>query len=196
MSEVRVTDPVTGAQKGQKPERYDLIPPHALDELARVYGYGASKYDDRNWEKGYDWGLSLAALHRHVKAFEKGEVVDPESGRRHLLHAAFHLLTLDTYEQFGLGTDTRSKLGQQPADPFETPLSYPDDQASSLTDLASDDRSSRSLTTTSATDVKRWDEAVIVTSDDVKRFEQGVSDAVKRASELQFVADHEYVGPK
>lgn len=110
--EVRVTDALTGGEKGSKPERYDLIPPGAMDEVARVYGYGASKYASRNWEKGYDWGLSLAALHRHVKAFERGEDIDRESGCHHLAHAAFHCLALVTYQAFGLGTDTRTRLGR------------------------------------------------------------------------------------
>jgi len=112
MSEVRVVDQLTGGEKGSKAERYDLIPPHAMDEIARVYGYGASKYANRNWERGYDWGLSLAALHRHIKQFEKGESVDPESGCHHLGHAAFHLMLLMTFERFGIGTDSRSEIGR------------------------------------------------------------------------------------
>lgn len=111
MSEVRVTDALTGGEKCSKPERYDLIPPHAMDEVARVFGYGVKKYADRNWEKGYDWGLSIAALHRHVKAFEKGESIDSESQCHHLASAVFHCLALMTYERFGLGKDTRTKLG-------------------------------------------------------------------------------------
>ena len=112
MNEVRITDALTGGEKGQKPERYDLIPPHAMDEVARVFGYGVQKYADRNWEKGYDWGLSIAALHRHVKAFEKGESIDGESQCHHLASAVFHCLALMTYEKFYLGRDTRTKVGQ------------------------------------------------------------------------------------
>ena len=41
--EVRVTDPETGGQKGQKPARFDLIPP-AIWEVAELYGKGAAKY--------------------------------------------------------------------------------------------------------------------------------------------------------
>ena len=38
------------------------------------------KYADRNWEKGYAWGLSVAALRRHLAEWLKGESIDPETG--------------------------------------------------------------------------------------------------------------------
>lgn len=39
-----VTNEVTGGKKGRKPARHGLIPPEALDFIARVYGKGAEKY--------------------------------------------------------------------------------------------------------------------------------------------------------
>lgn len=105
--EVRITDPETGGQKGQKPERYDLFPFDALDEVARVYGEGAKKYEDDNWLKGYRWRLSFGALLRHVSKALQGEDVDPETGCLHLAHAAWHCLTLITFKKRGLGTDDR-----------------------------------------------------------------------------------------
>ena len=42
MTETRITDPSTGGQKGDKPRRYDLIPPDVLGELADHYGFGVS----------------------------------------------------------------------------------------------------------------------------------------------------------
>lgn len=105
--EIRVTDPHTGGQKGQKAERYDLLPFDALDEVARVYGVGAKKYDDDNWLRGYAWRLSAAALLRHVARFMCGENRDPETGCLHLAHAAWHCLTLLTFHMRGLGTDDR-----------------------------------------------------------------------------------------
>lgn len=91
--EVRTTS-ASGGQKGVKPERYDLVPVEALDELARVYGFGAQKYDDHNWRKGYEWGKSYAAAQRHLTAFWSGEDHDPESGLSHLAHAMFHMASL------------------------------------------------------------------------------------------------------
>jgi hypothetical protein len=111
MSETRVVDPKTGGEKGSKIERYDLLPPDAMNEVAAVYGRGAVKYEERNWEKGYKWGLSLAALKRHVAQFEKGLTYD-ELGNHHLACVVFHCLALMTFERFGLGTDDRSELGK------------------------------------------------------------------------------------
>lgn len=92
--ETRITDPVTGGQKGSKPERFDLIPVDPLEEEARVYGFGATKYTDDNWRKGYKWSLSFAAMLRHAYAFWRGETYDKESGLHHLAHVKWHCNTL------------------------------------------------------------------------------------------------------
>lgn len=110
MSEVRIVDPTTGGEKGQKPERYDLFPFDALDEIARVYGVGAQKYADDNWLRGYSWRLSAGALCRHVARFMVGEDRDPETGCLHLAHAAWHCLTLITFKLRELGTDDRKPV--------------------------------------------------------------------------------------
>ena len=44
MSEVRIVDPNTGGEKGQKDARFDLIPQEAIWMLAEAYGRGAEKY--------------------------------------------------------------------------------------------------------------------------------------------------------
>lgn len=98
--EQRLTSP-TGGQKGQKPERHSLIPGHALDEVARVYAFGAEKYDDHNWRKGYAWSLSMDAMLRHANALKKGEWLDAESGLPHMAHAAFHCLSLLEWAAIG-----------------------------------------------------------------------------------------------
>lgn len=107
--EVRIVDPVTGGEKGSKPERFDLIPVGALREIARVYGFGAAKYADNNWRKGYAWHLSYAANQRHLTSFWDGEDLDPESKLPHLAHAAWQSITLLQFYLDGLGTDDRFK---------------------------------------------------------------------------------------
>jgi|WetSurSiteA1Bulk_404760.scaffolds.fasta_scaffold33823_3 hypothetical protein len=97
----------SGGKKGQKLERYALIPVVPLAEISRVYGYGATKYTPQNWRKGYAWSLSKDALNRHIESFWSGESIDPESKRHHLAHAAFHLLTLMEFELRKLGIDDR-----------------------------------------------------------------------------------------
>jgi len=104
-TEVIVTDAVSGGQKGQKLERYDLIPTEAEEELARLYGIGTVKYADRNWEKGYKWGLSVGALRRHLARWLLGESYDQETKRHHLICVAWHAFALYIFELRGLGTD-------------------------------------------------------------------------------------------
>lgn len=109
--EVRITDPTTGGQKGQKIERFDLIPPEFERQLALVYGAGSQKYDDNNWRKGYSWLLSLGALRRHLNLWQRGELYDDELTERagepvsHLAAVAWHCATLMVFEDEGLGTD-------------------------------------------------------------------------------------------
>lgn len=95
--EIRVVNATTGAEKGSKAQRFDLIPETAVGEIAEVYGFGSKKYADHNWRKGYDWGLSYAALRRHIAAFWEGEDCDEESGLPHMAHAGWHCLTLLTF---------------------------------------------------------------------------------------------------
>lgn len=87
----------TGAEKGTKDARYDLIPVPALDYLARLYGIGARKYAEHNWRLGYDWSKSYAAAQRHMNAFWQGEDIDPETQVPHVINAAFHMFALATY---------------------------------------------------------------------------------------------------
>lgn len=99
VTETIVTDPHTGAQKASKLERYDLIPTGPLEKLARHYGVGALKYPARNWEGGYAWSLTYAALQRHANQFWSGEDIDPETGSPHLAAVAWHAFALLEYMQ-------------------------------------------------------------------------------------------------
>lgn len=124
LKEERIVDPKTGGAKGQKIERYDLIPAYPLRQLALVYGAGAKKYDDDNWRKGYRWRLSLGAAMRHVWIWVRGEKYDSEvsdlAGQpvSHLACAAWHCFALMEFEEFGLGTnDIAERVRQErPAD--------------------------------------------------------------------------------
>lgn len=93
-SEVRIVNGDTGGAKGRKLARFDLIPAGPLTAVAEHYGRGAEKYDDRNWERGYDWSLSFGALMRHAWAFWNGEDIDAETGGHHLAAVVFHAFGL------------------------------------------------------------------------------------------------------
>ena len=95
--ELRVTNPLTGGQKGSKQAQLFDAPPEALLELAKVYGHGAEKYSHHNYRKGYNWSLSYNALFRHLLASINGEDIDPESGLPHMAHSIWHCLTLTQF---------------------------------------------------------------------------------------------------
>ncbi|MEC4833770.1 DUF5664 domain-containing protein [Mycobacteroides chelonae] len=101
--EVRVTSS-TGGEKGSKLARFDLVPVGPQTELAELYGRGALKYESRNWERGYDWGLSYAALCRHLTQFWAGEDRDAETGAKHIVAVAWHAFALaefmETHPEF------------------------------------------------------------------------------------------------
>lgn len=107
--ETRVVDPTTGGEKGSKPARFSLIPREFLWALAEHYGRGAKKYEDRNWERGYRWYLSLDACERHLNQFLLGERYDEETGSHHLVAAAWHLIALYVFDSRGLGVNDITK---------------------------------------------------------------------------------------
>lgn len=108
MTETIIEDPSTGGKKGAKLARFDLIPPEALWELAERYGLGCAKYEPRNWERGYAWSLSFAALQRHAWAWWAGEDRDAETGQSHMVAVAWHAFALFVFAKRGIGTDDRT----------------------------------------------------------------------------------------
>lgn len=106
--------------------RYDLIPPEALDQLALLYARGAVKYGEGNWLKGMTWGRYFAAGMRHGWAWWRGERVDPETGIHHCIAAAWNFIACFTYEERGLGQDTRPLVaGMAPAASVAAPKAQP-----------------------------------------------------------------------
>lgn len=122
MSEERVTNATTGGEKGSKLARHDLIPSGPLTQLAEMYGHGAKKYAARNWERGYDWSLSYAALQRHAVAFwggedaipqtPEGEDDDPTAGVNHLVAVAWHAFAMLEW------MTTHPELDDRPKQPY------------------------------------------------------------------------------
>lgn len=77
-----------------KPE-YALLPPFALEETVKVLTAGAQKYERDNWRYVDDAKYRyFNALQRHVWAWQRGEMHDPETGLHHLAHAMCCLMFL------------------------------------------------------------------------------------------------------
>lgn len=84
-----------GIKHDQNKLRYELLPPEPIEELVKILTHGAVKYEDHNWkyvepfEDRY-YGASM----RHIQAWRKGEVIDPESGFHHLGSVLCNILFL------------------------------------------------------------------------------------------------------
>ena len=80
--------------------------------LATVYGFGAKKYDDDNWKRGYAWGYSWAAGRRHLMDHIGGNTHDDGplgSGLPHLAHFVWNCITLHWFTQNMPMSDPRNK---------------------------------------------------------------------------------------
>jgi Domain of unknown function (DUF5664) len=84
------------------PARYDLIPPEALEALARTYGEGAEKYAPHAWrevaagDSRCMYSQVLNHLQVHIERWRGGD-----RSEDHLAHAAWGLMTLLAYEATG-----------------------------------------------------------------------------------------------
>ena len=96
-----------GIKYDEGKNRLDLLPPELILGVGEVLTYGASKYDDRNWEKGMAWSRPYGALLRHIMRWHMGHTFDEESNLRNLDHAATNIAFLQAYERRGVGTDDR-----------------------------------------------------------------------------------------
>lgn len=88
----------TGAIKyDQDKPRIDLVEAEYILGTAAVMTMGAAKYGAHNWKQNLEIERIYSAAMRHLLAFWKGEVIDPESGLSHLYHASANLMFLDHY---------------------------------------------------------------------------------------------------
>ena len=68
---------------GEKPRMY-LLPPKAIQEVAKVLTFGAQKYDEDNWKKLDNLqNRYTGASIRHIFAIMEGEELDEETGCYH-----------------------------------------------------------------------------------------------------------------
>lgn len=108
-----LTTSASGGQKYVKPERYSLIPTGPLADLARLYGFGATRYRDRNWENGFEWSKAKDALMRHLELFWSGHDLDDGpggSGLPHITAVAFWAFALHEFSR------THPELDDRPHD--------------------------------------------------------------------------------
>lgn len=108
---VNVKDvPKAGTKHDDGKPPMQLVPMLAVNEVAKVLGFGAKKYEEHNWRKGLSQGRLLGAALRHQVAYLEGEDNDPESQLAHLAHAACCILfALDNHLRGRAELDDRYK---------------------------------------------------------------------------------------
>ena len=90
---VKPSEPALGRKFDSGKPRYSLLPPHALEEVAKVLTYGSLKYADHNWMKIENPDdRFFSAANRHMWAWQKGEKTDSENGCSHLAAAIASLM--------------------------------------------------------------------------------------------------------
>lgn len=91
-----------------------LVPPEAIIEAAKVFGFGAEKYGENNWRHDinkFPVSRHYSSIQRHLLAYISGEDIDPESGLPHVSHALTQMMILcmTTLESDPIDTDDRFK---------------------------------------------------------------------------------------
>jgi len=95
--------------------RYDLAPPFATEQMAKVLTVGAEKHGERDWELGRKWSEVLACAERHLNALKRGEDYDKESGLLHSAQAMTQLAFLtEYYKIYPQGDDRRHRFLKPP----------------------------------------------------------------------------------
>ena len=86
------------------------LPLEGLAAGAAALEYGATKYADRNWEKGLPWQQMIDSLKRHIDDFERRKDYDDGptgSGLPHVCMIMAGALMLQSSVIRGIGEDDR-----------------------------------------------------------------------------------------
>jgi hypothetical protein len=99
-----------GLRSNTGKNKLELIPPEWVIGLGQVLTMGAEKYEVRNWERGMRHSIMIGCAFRHIMSYLMGERYDKESGNHHLLHAAWNILALFSYDVRGIGENDLPEL--------------------------------------------------------------------------------------
>lgn len=86
---------------------WELLPLDVIEEVVRVYTYGAQKYAPNSWQNLPDgYNRYKAALLRHLTLIDQGKHFDDESGLLHASQVLWNAIALCYCEmqQFGKGS--------------------------------------------------------------------------------------------
>lgn len=84
--------------------RWELLPMEEVEDVVKVFHYGAKKYAPDSWKNVPDgFERYRAALMRHMMAYLKGERIDPESGLQHLAQVTWNAIAMLYYDKHDMG---------------------------------------------------------------------------------------------
>ena len=84
--------------------RWELLPMEEIEDVVKVFHYGAKKYAPDLWKNIPDgFERCRAALMRHMMAYLKGERIDPESGLQHLAQVTWNSIVMLYYDKHDMG---------------------------------------------------------------------------------------------
>lgn len=79
--------------------RWDLLPLDLIEEVVKVYHFGAKKYAPNSWQNLPDgYARYKGALFRHLVEVEKGNERDSESGLLHIQHVVWNAIAMMYYK--------------------------------------------------------------------------------------------------
>ena len=87
-----------GEHKDEGKSRVDLIPADILLAIGDVFGWGAKKYAERNWEEGILFSKLYGSAMRHAFKWFCGVDYDDESGLHHLDCTIANLMMIRSYK--------------------------------------------------------------------------------------------------
>lgn len=86
-------------------ERYDLIPPHGIEEVGKVLQNRLNNHNVNEWKYGMPWSKILSSLKKHLLEFEKGNDYDKDGLLNIAYVAESALILAEYYSIFPHGDD-------------------------------------------------------------------------------------------
>lgn len=104
------TQPI-GTKYDQDKLQYSLIPPYALEQIAKNLTVGLKKYKERNNWKKVEGAQQryLDALYRHLEAHRRGDLYDTDSSVPDMLHMAAVAVNAMFLLEFMLDPELKTK---------------------------------------------------------------------------------------
>lgn len=95
-------------------ERYDLISPHALRRLSKVYAEGAASHGERNWEQGLPKESTIQHLLWHWNQY-LAPTIPPITKEDHLAKVMWGIATLLHFEEVENPAEFPHEIMKQPS---------------------------------------------------------------------------------